>query len=931
MADDGSISLGDDNPFDSWDSTDDVQSFCDAPTTKLDHSFVALHTAQESVQDAMENTCFTDLDSRSFLHFGPEQQRRSYSSDEISLNIRDAIFSEAPSEAKKKLSLLLEEESPSLLQFQAEHSESKSNYHEDLIGKSKGSLQDFRLSSSGKTSYSLKYENDHKRTITFQHSIAAGLEEDPLDSSLRTVDIFSMGQSYGSSLNSRSVTVPDGSDDDDFSFVVEEDVGDDLLEKEIKRQLMYNIAGMGLFYVLGKLFSCLCKLCQKGHSADMEAVHGGTTATSATGDSMMGMQLGVATTMGSGGTTAPVNPAVVASMAIRAAANTAASAASASDGMAAVVSADGAVAAAGVSGLTIGTMATVVIVAVSATVVSSGIPALQEQVGCTGSEIQESLGRMRIKFRNLDLPPKNALEDLFVSAYNSGSQGCSEEFRRTVVSASLESYAESDFGVDTLWTASVSCSPECPAEPLFGRTSLPGAYGRQKLADGKDFVSLSAFGEYLDDYYLHSSFFVDQQCGSDTADDSCENTRNDTYVVYVQVLNASYGENGTGEPSLEILDEYYVNGDNVPSASPSEEPTISNAPTLTATPTQQPTTAYPTIAPTTASPSSSPSSSPTVEPSKEPTGEPTISSAPSPTTATTAPTALPSESPSTSPSLAASGSPSSSPSSSPLIGIRSQSPTAVPSVVPSIQAFSPTIDVSTSPSVAASNNPTIVVSNGPTVALSNSPTIASPNSPTIVSPNSPTIAATNSPTIVASNNPTVLTSSSPTIAAFNTPTVPTAAASNNPTILTTSSPTIAASNNPTIAPSKSPTIAPSNSPTIGASDNPTIAASSNPTLGPSNNPTIAASSIPTTDVSDNPTLPPSNSPSIATSSSPSIGPSIVVSNSPSVDVSSAPTSAEPPSVACCSSRPNETSCNNSNNCGGCVWDDMQTPSCVPAP
>eukprot|EP00980_Cylindrotheca_fusiformis_P002336 scaffold543_cov119-Cylindrotheca_fusiformis.AAC.3 len=441
-------------------------------------------------------------ESSSFLLFRADQPTKmddsSYGSADESLDFQDAFTTTKNKELEEEFSSLFDfepkhpsedplynsehilafedeadsrmdgEQEPQLFDFEPE------NDYPDLFGKSEGSHLEFE-ESPGTVSYPQQYEDDRKKTISFAYFLSTNLDEvDPLENSTRKVDIFAMGPGHRSSSSSQAISVPDGSDDDDSAFMTEEDEREDE-DKEIHRTFMFCLAGVGLFHILGKLLRYLQGVSgTRSEASYADATQGVNKATSATRESVMsanGMQAGVGTTMGGGATTAAVSSAVVASMAIRAAANTAASAASASGGMAAVVSAGGAVAAVGVSGLTVGTMTTVVTVAASAVVVGSGVLTFQEQVGCAGSDIvQESIGKMRINFRNTDLPPKTVLEDLFVTSYNKVSLGCSEAFQRTVLSASLESYANSGFGVDTLWTATVSCSPGCPAEPLFGRS-----------------------------------------------------------------------------------------------------------------------------------------------------------------------------------------------------------------------------------------------------------------------------------------------------------------------------------------------------------------------------------------------------------------------------------------------------------------------------
>jgi hypothetical protein len=96
---------------------------------------------------------------------------------------------------------------------------------------------------------------------------------------------------------------------------------------------------------------------------------------------------------------------------------------SAAGGMETVAATGGAVAAA-IAGVTVGTMTTIATVATAAAavVVGSGVLTgqnitLVQQFGCAGSDIvNESLGRMRIGFKNTDLPSRTDLKDLFIFA-----------------------------------------------------------------------------------------------------------------------------------------------------------------------------------------------------------------------------------------------------------------------------------------------------------------------------------------------------------------------------------------------------------------------------------------------------------------------------------------------------------------------------------
>jgi hypothetical protein len=605
-------------------------------------------------------------------------------------------------------------------------------------------------------------QDDRNKTISFAQTLSTTLGEEASENSISTIDIFDMEQNLSSPSNNQNMKEPSVTDADDSSFdlTVDEETNDiEDPEKEIKSQLFYYLGGMGLFYVIGLISSCLCKLCGKENNNDMDAAgvdiaNGADTAASLTNDpihvsmSATKSQLGFVAAA-EGGATTTVNSTVVANMAVSAASNTAMSAASVAVGMATVAATGGAVAAAA-TGVTVGTMTTVATVttAAAAVVVGSGMLTgqtitLVQQFGCAGSDniVEESIGRMKIGYRNQDLPSRTDLEDLFVLAYNTVSPGCSEAFQRGAISASLDSFTEGDFGVETLWTAKVSCSPYCPPEPLFGKT-LEGQDDRRQLVDVNEFLSLFVFSEYLDDSYYNSSFFINDQCETNSTDCSVENTRNNTHIVFVQVLNASAIDSDSGEASNEVLETYYLNGDDMPSESPTADSTIGEEPTVGLIPTQEPTTPYPTFSPTLATMApitAAPSPAPTPQPSQGSTGFPTRSSAPSLSIATRAPTGLSSVSPSADPSPQASEPPTIQPSSAPT-GI----PTAAavsPSADPSPQASEPpTIQPSSAP--APTESPTGVPCAGPSIDTSVTPTIEGSSRPSVTPSAAPTAADT---------------------------------------------------------------------------------------------------------------------------------------------------------------------------------------------
>jgi hypothetical protein len=705
MSDDDSMSLGD-NPFDTWASNDDLQGFEDAPSN------------------------VDDLNS-SVLSFEPIVDAKNMNEplEEESMDLREAFW--------------------------------------------------FALGNS-----SFIQQDDRNKTISFAQILSTTFGEEALENSVSTIDIFDMEQNLPSPSKNQSMKEPSFTDNDDSSFyaTANEETNDiENRDKEIKSQLFYYLGGMGLFYLIGLISSCLCKLCGKGNKNDtdtagIDIANGADTAASLANDSIHVSMSTTKSQMGfvaaaEGGATTTVNSTVVANMAVSAASNTAMSAASAASSMATVAAAGGAVAK-GATAVTVGTMTTIATVATSAVVVGSGmLPGqnitLVQQFGCAGSDVvEESLGRMKIGFRNQDLPPRTDLEDLLVFAYNTVSPGCSEAFQRGAISASLDSFTEGDFGIETLWTVKVSCSPYCPPEPLFGKT-LEGQDDRRQLEDVEEFLSFFEFSEYLDDSYYNSSFFINEQCEPNSADCSVENTRNDTNIVFVQVLNASAIDGDSGEASNEVLETYYLNGDDMPSESPTAD-SIGAEPTVGLIPTQEPTTPYPTFNPTetiTAPIIAAPSPAPTAEPSQSSKGFPTSSSAPSLPTATRAPTRSPSVSPSADPSPAASEPPTIQPSSS-------------STGIPTVAAVSPSAD----PSHAASEPPTIQHS-GPTSDPTSGPT----SSPTSGTNSVPTSSPTHFPTSRPTSRPTSGPTSSPTRVPTSRPTTgPTSGPTSGPTYVPTS-------------------------------------------------------------------------------------------------------------------------------------------------
>jgi hypothetical protein len=238
-----------------------------------------------------------------------------------------------------------------------------------------------------------------KKTISFADKIATPMGEDVLlgsESSLQTLDIFGDETKATTMMDSSG----DVGDQDSFGVVIDEDEED----KNIRRQLMYAVGGVGCFALMGFAAKNLLKLFDKtvndnqdidggmdiSNAADgltntsdlatAVAGDGGSSATSAASAthaaeasaSASQSQVGTAGGLGmnpggtggqaGGGQMSAAQTQVVQNMAVNAASNAASSAASASSAIAS--------AAASAAGTTAGATATAATVATVATAVS---------------------------------------------------------------------------------------------------------------------------------------------------------------------------------------------------------------------------------------------------------------------------------------------------------------------------------------------------------------------------------------------------------------------------------------------------------------------------------------------------------------------------------------------------------------------------------
>ena len=278
-------------------------------------------------------------------------------------------------------------------------------------------------------------------------------------------------------------------------------------------------------------------------------------------------------------------------MAVSAASNAASSAAAASTAVAASAAAAGAIGAvaAGVSTATaIGVTAAVGVagaVAVGSSMLATSastksvVASESGVVGCNPNPVVDQ-GRLFISFFPSAKLDKAAWETKFKDIYNEVSPQCNERYQRILQNATLDSnsYVNSTTGQSLLtsWGAFVSCSPECPTEPLFG-DSVSVANRMLEANSSKPIVS------YIDWLRKMDGTFQTLGWGS---------------------IMSAYGVSSNGATVWkETITTLH------PSTAPSASVHASQRPTLPLQPTQAPTTSSPTFHPS-GGPSRTPSESP---------------------------------------------------------------------------------------------------------------------------------------------------------------------------------------------------------------------------------------------------------------------------------------------------------------------------------
>jgi hypothetical protein len=168
--------------------------------------------------------------------------------------------------------------------------------------------------------------------ISFAQTSSTTLGEVTLENSISTIDIFDMEQNLPSPSKNQNMKEPSVTDDDDSSFysTVDEETNEiEDPDKDIKSKLFYYLGGMGLFYVIGLISSCLCKLCGKGNNngtdaAGIDIANGADTSASLPNDSIHVSMSATKSQLGfvaaaEGGATTTVNSTAVDNMAVSAA------------------------------------------------------------------------------------------------------------------------------------------------------------------------------------------------------------------------------------------------------------------------------------------------------------------------------------------------------------------------------------------------------------------------------------------------------------------------------------------------------------------------------------------------------------------------------------------------------------------------------------
>ena len=294
----------------------------------------------------------------------------------------------------------------------------------------------------------------------------------------------------------------------------------------------------------------------------------------------------------------------------------------------------------------------------------------------------------------------------------------------------------------------------------------------------------------------------------------------------VYLVNGNKLAVAVGATSLSAEGSLYVFNAVLPSASPSQTPSGTQTPSITATPS--PTPSLTPSGTSTPSISDTPSPTPSVTQGISVSNTPTVSDTPSPTISTGA---TQSNSPTTSYTPSVTPTISLSPTNSPASATPSNSQSLVQSPVFTVSPMSPTSSVTpTLSEVSQTSTVSPTISGSATISESVTPTVSETCSPTISQSVTPTVSesATISVTSSMSVTPTVSFTSS---VSFSAAVSVTATVSDSPT----SSPSISESPTQSITPSQTP----SQTPTGSISESPSASPSASDS--PSGSPSASAS------------------------------------------------------------------------------------------
>eukprot|EP00934_Nitzschia_sp_Nitz4_P005444 Nitzschia sp. Nitz4//scaffold95_size97785//76862//81842//NITZ4_004677-RA/size97785-snap-gene-0.53-mRNA-1//-1//CDS//3329560502//5434//frame0 len=625
------------------------------------------------------------------------------------------------------------------------------------------------------------------------------------------------------------------------------------------------------------------------------------------------------------------------SMASNAAGNAASGAANASSAMASSAAAAAGAAAAGASMATLAVaVAAAVGVAGIATVASVGGDDSSSAVTkslieiCTPGEAISNTGRVRIGFGTDALPSKTKMQGYFEQAYNEVTPGCDEAYERQLLSAKLEEVAiREPFGLNTYWSASVSCYPYCPEEPLFGtsgnatdtdsetRALRRNLRGNQYISFQKFLeVLMSLLGDIQDGETFYAFMF---NCTVPPCDTTA--TDNQTVADFVNLWEEAPTPQPASQPSNPPILNAPIDTSNtaqptakdgaVPTFPPQAQTTRSpDTPTITlnpAVPTLPTGQVQPPSTPSAPSPTSdnapaaspvdggtptstgSPAGNPTTMPGNTPTTPTTGSSSPAPGATTPTPGNPTTDSLSPAPNAAP---------FAPTIGSSSPAPGATPS--PPTPGNSPINSQSPVPSTAGSPTTTVSPTDGTTVSPAPS-TTGSPTttvSPTDGSTVPPTPSTTGSPTTTVS--PTDGTTAPSTTGSPTTTVSPTDGTTVSPAPSTTGSPTttVSPTDGTTVSPAPSTTGSPTTtvSPTDGTTVSPAPSTTGSPTTTVSPTDGTTVSPAPSTTGSPTTTVSPTDGTTVSPAPSTTGSPTTTVSPTDGTTVSPAPSTTGSPTT-----------------------------------